>query len=319
MVTRPIAVLIAAAAIAGCSGAPTSQTAFTPAQPANAGRAKNWMSPDAKRQSQLLYVSDESNNLVDVYAYPPQHNQPPIGTLTGFDAPTGICSDTSGNVYILNGGGTTISVYAHGASTPLRTLSLPGSPQLNCTVDPKSGNLALGISASGVNGIAVFTKAQGIPLTFVPPNQQGIPGCAYDAKGNLFCDGYGSGAVFALYELARKGHNAQPVTVKGTYGLTAGPMQWDGRYITFGSGASGNIYEIASKRSGYSIGGSTILQGAGSVFQYWIQENRIVAPTYDGTDGSLVGTYAYPGGGISLQSIFGLTLPAGAAVSTAKK
>jgi hypothetical protein len=335
-------VLAATMAIAGCSGTPSSQTSFapstndarpvsgTPAQLAARGlggiprpmavpqnHLKSWMSPDAKKQSQLLYVSDETAQAVDVYSYPQGKLQ---GTLTGFDAPAGICTDTSGNVYITNGNNQVIDVYAHGAKSPTRTIVLPGYPQLNCVVDPQSGNLALGVITNSANEIAVFAKAKGTATTYNPTGQNGFPGCAYDAHGNLFCDAYSSQSdEFALYELPRKSSTVQYVSVSDTNGIDAGPMQWDGKRLTFSKGASGTIYQIDQSASGDSIDGSLILNGTGSVWQYWIAKNRLIAPTYGGSLGPVAAYFKYPAGGTAVQTITGPSQPDGAAISTLKK
>ena len=76
-----------------------------------ANRRASWMSPDAKKAKSLLYVADEGANDVLVYTYPAGKL---MGTLTGFETPTGICSNKAGDVFILNGNGTTVEVYAHG-------------------------------------------------------------------------------------------------------------------------------------------------------------------------------------------------------------
>jgi hypothetical protein len=272
------------------------------------------MSPDAKKKTSLLYVADEAAGDVDVYSYP---QGKPEGTLTGFDLPTGICTGKDGDVYILNGGGTTAVVYAHGGTTPLRTLDLTGAPEFSCSVDPKTGNFAVGVSASGdVGAMAVFAKGQGKAVLYAPSGQSGFPGCSYDSHSNLFCDAYGSGDAFALYELAKNSSNAAPVSVSGAGGLIAGPMQWDGKDLTFGSGARGTLYQIALNGSTGSVQSSTSLTGTGWVWQFWIQAKRVIVPTYAGTTSPEVGYYKYPAGGSSTKSITGFEQPDGAAIST---
>ncbi|MBV8530329.1 MAG: hypothetical protein JO104_03355 [Candidatus Eremiobacteraeota bacterium] len=172
-------------------------------------RRRSWMARDAKKMSSLLYVADEATGDVYVYSYPKGKLK---GTLTGFNTPSGICSNKAGDVFILNGGGTTVEVFAHGGSAPLRTLDLPGYPELNCSVDPTTGNLAVGtLFGSCGYCIAVFADGQGTPTTYQPPNQKGIPGCAYDNEGNLFCDAYGNdNDNFELFELPRAARISRP-------------------------------------------------------------------------------------------------------------
>ena len=82
-----------------------------PFQSAGANAARSWMAPDAKKSKTLLYVADQDANDVDVYSYPGGKLK---GTLTGFQTPSGVCSNKAGDVFILNGNGTSVEVYAHG-------------------------------------------------------------------------------------------------------------------------------------------------------------------------------------------------------------
>ncbi len=333
---------MAAALLAGCGGAMSpaqSPATGTPAQLRAAGaiggarlslsvksyRQGSWMSPDAKRAKSLLYVADESGNDVLVYSYPSGTLK---GTLTGFETPTGICSNKGGDVFILNGNGTTVEVYAHGGAAPIRTLDLPGYPELNCSVDPKTGNLALGVLAGSCGDcVAVFTKAQGIPTTYTPSGQTGVPGCGYDNNGNLFCDAYGGGGAFELFELPAGGSSFTVVSVSGAGGLHSASVQWDGSDLAVGSGAGPTLYQIKLSGSTGSVVGSTPLGGAGSVWQFWITHVlggkrhtgvRVIAPTYGGTGGAEVGYWNYPSGGNPTKTIVGLAQPDGAALSTTK-
>jgi hypothetical protein len=281
----------------------------------DAGRS--WMAPDAKKTKTLLYVADEATGDVYVYSYPGGKLK---GTLTGFSLPSGMCSNKAGDVFILNGGGSTIEVFAHGGKTPIRTLDLPGYPELNCSVDPTTGNLALGaLLGSCGDCIAVFANGSGTPTTYTPSGQNGIPGCGYDNHGNLFCDAYGSGNKFALYELPAGSATVTSIAVSGASGLRAGSMQWDGKYLAFGSGAQGTIYQIQLSGSTGTVVGSTGLTGAGYVWQFWIKKTRIIAPTYGGSVGAIAGYWSYPAGGSATKTITGFSQPDGATLSTIKK
>lgn len=302
------------------TGAPRDVRSFRP------DRGHSWMDPDAKKVA-LLYVADEATNDVYVYSYPAGKLK---GTLTGFNFPSGICSNKAGDVFILNGNGTTIDVYAHGGSSELRTLDVPGYPELNCTVDPTTGNLALGVLGGSCGDcIAVFADAQGIATTYAPSGQNGIPGCGYDNKGNLFCDAYGTSGVFELFELPQGSYNVTSISVSGTSGLRAGPMQWDGKYLAFGSGATGTIYQIELNGSTGIVSGSTSLSGTGWVWQFWIANTqgskhvpigtRLIAPTYGGSGGAIAGYWKYPAGGSPTKTIGGFSQPDGSALSIIKR
>jgi len=296
-------------------------------RPISSSGEHSWMAPGAKKAASLLYVADEATGDVYVYSYPSGKLE---GTLTGFNAPSGMCSNKAGDVFILNGGGTSVEVFAHGGSTPLRTLGLPGYPELNCSVDPTTGNLALAsLDGSCGDCIVIFPNGSGIPTTYTPSGQTGIPGCGYDNHGNLFCDAYGTGNKFALFELSAGSSTVKSIAVGGASGLKAGPIQWDGKYLAFGSGALGTIYQIQLSGSTGTVVGSTPLNGTGWVWQFWIdktqgsknvpQGTRIIAPTYAGSGGAETGYWKYPAGGSPTKTISGYYQPDGATLSTIKK
>ena len=315
----------------GATGASTAaQSRFMgagaayPFQPAGASAVRSWMAPDAKKSKALLYVADQGTNDVDVYSYPAGKLK---GTLTGFQTPSGVCSNKAGDVFILNGNGMTVEVYAHGGSSPIRTLDLPGYPELNCSVDPTTGNLALGVLAGSCGDcFVVFAGGSGTPTTYTPSGQDGLPGCGYDDKGNLFCDAYGTGG-FALFELPKGSSTVTTVPVSGAGSLTAGSIQWDGTDLAFGAGAGPTLYQIKLSLSGStgSVVGSTSLSGASAVWQFWITNNlggkkhkglRVIAPTFVNS-APVVGYWNYPAGGTATNTITtGLEEPDGAALST---
>jgi hypothetical protein len=282
--------------------------------PATMTQGKSWMSPDAKKSS-LLYVADESANVVDVFSYP---QGKPQGTLSGFNLPSAVCSNKAGDVYVANGNGTSVDVFAHGGTSPLRVLTLPGFPELSCSVDAKSGDFAIGVLLNaGGSEIAVFKGGKGTAKTFTPAGQYGLPGCAYDPKGDLYCDAYpNSEDNYLLFELPKGKSTLSTIAVSGASGLVAGPMQWDGKGLAFGPGAESTIYQIGLTKSGGSITGSTVLNGAGNVWQFWIDGKKLIAPTYGGTAGAIVGYFKYPAGGSATKTITGFSQPDGAAVST---
>jgi hypothetical protein len=289
---------------------------------------RSWMLAGAKAEKNLLYVADESNNVVDVYSYP---RGKAVGQLTGFNTPTGICSAKNGDVYILNGNGTNAVVYAHGGTTPLRTLDLGGYPELNCSVDQKTGDFAVGvipINCQSCNGalIAIFAGGQGTPKTFDPAGQFGLPGCAYDASGNLFCDGIPDpSGSFVLYEVPKGASSVTTMTVNGS--VSIGSMMWDGKYLALASGVSGNIAQMQIDGATATVVNTTTLAGSGTIWQFWIpgvpkakkqqQASSIIAPTSTSSAG-FVGYWNYPAGGSATKMITGLDEPDGVAVSTLK-
>jgi hypothetical protein len=326
---------------AGSSAAARLGTqALTPAQatarglaplglPMVANRKGSWMAKGAAR-SELLYVSGEATNAVYVYSYP---KPTLVGTLTGFNAPAGECSAKNGDVYILNGGGNTVDVYAHGGTTPIETLDLPGYPGLSCSVDSKTGAFAVGTfyddSCTECPGdIVIFPKGSSTPVTYQPT---GIiaepPGCAYDNHSNLFCDAYSDKDYkFLLFELPKHSKNLVPISVSSST-LKSGPMQWDGEYLAIGSGAVGTIYQIAVSGSTGTVEGTTTLSNTDWVWQSWItgakngqQGTRIIAPTYLSST-AYAGYWNYPAGGTATKmiSLPSYSQPDGVTLSSVKQ
>ena len=94
-----------------------------------------------------------------------------MGTLTGFAAPYGQCTDKSGNVFITQFEASEVTEYAHGGTNPTKTLDTPGVNPVGCSVDPKTGNLAVAnfISDNYPGGILVFAHATGTPKEYQAP------------------------------------------------------------------------------------------------------------------------------------------------------
>lgn len=298
---------------------PPRRGAFAP----RPDRSRSWMYADAKKTTSLLYVADEGTNTVDVFSYPQGKLE---GQLTGFNDPSGMCSDRAGDVYIENGNAYTVEVYAHGGTTPLRTLALPGYPQLNCTVDPVTQNLALGAfdGSTEPGYIVIFTAGQGTPTLYAPSTgnpqheQQGIPGCAYDDKGDLFCDAYISPCCedFGLFELPKGKKKVQQISVSGA-SFRAGAAQWDGSQLVVDASSAGTLYQIALSGSTGTVDGSTVLETGAWVWQFLItkEDTRVVAPaSYGSTE--YVGYWNYPAGGTPTKTINGFTQVDGVTVST---
>ena len=128
---------------AGCAqpamqlGAPgaASQTSVSTSN----GKARSWMLSEARHRD-LLYAA-ANNSTVYVFSYP---KGTLVGTLSGFDFPEGLCVDRSGDVWITNSAGTgNIVEHAHGGTSPIATLNSGYGDPIGCSVDPKTGDLAV--------------------------------------------------------------------------------------------------------------------------------------------------------------------------------
>lgn len=314
------------AMLASCGGAESALGPAIPAQQdgmraARAEGQRSWMAPQAKSQD-LLYISDSSTYDVYVYSYPKGKL---VGTLTGQNNPAGLCVDKNGDVFVtqLYGGGHIVE-YAHGGTTPLETLSDPGYEPGGCSVDPKSGNLAVSNIVTDdfdVGNLLIFKDAKGTAEAYAAPGQNGsgavwgsVNTCGYDDKGNVFFAGHGYPDSNVFGELPKGAPSTENITLEANFGSGIGNVQWDGKYITFAA-ISGSIFRIKMKGTVGKKAGETTLNDSNQVDQGWIQGDRVIAPQQFGADARL---YKYPAGGNATKTFTGLTAPFGTTVSLAQ-
>lgn len=291
MSTRALGILVLALGPVAC--AYPSDTASSGALPQTATtvqhltRTRSWMLPQAK-SGDLVYVSDQGlyyDTGVYVYSYPQ-------GKQVGFLQPDysesfeGLCSDGSGNVYVL--GWTSrqsfIDEYAHGGTNPIKGLISSGIPS-GCSVDPTSGNLAVANyedpNARGYGDIAVYQNATGKPTYYYDSSIKYYYYCAYDNKGDLFADGN----TDYINELP---HNSS--TLRHIYfnkHISPGSLKWNKSNLTIAtlSGAKGptRVDRVSVNGSGAKIIGSSNLdtyrdEGIYLDVEFWIQGSTIAGP-----------------------------------------
>ncbi|HEY6486209.1 MAG TPA: hypothetical protein VIX83_07485 [Candidatus Cybelea sp.] len=332
------AVIIGAALLSACAGAqpalapdagafrlslgsvPRSGALRDPAVPAPNG-GKSWMLPTATSCGYngklppcgLLYVTNYHADDVLVF-----QNDKLVGTLTGFKGPDGICTDRHGDVWIVNNLGQNVVEYAHGGTSPLKTLGDPGYYPLGCAVNPRTGALVVTnvfSTASGPGNIAIYHKTTGPPLVLNDPNVFYYFFCGFDAESNLYVDGLNTSETFRFLELLRGQHTFKNLTLDGTL-YYPGAVAWDGQHVDVGDQRYHN--EIASavyQTTGQKIVGTTLLTGAQDVVGYWVGSGSLIGPDANLNDVSL---YQYPAGGEPTLSVGDFDKPYGAAVSVAR-
>ncbi len=150
--------------LGGCTGglgqgAPVGASGGETLAGASAEQGGSWMKPEAYTGA-LLYVSDPGAGVVNVLTYP---NGKRIGKLTGFVEPRGECVDASGNVYVTDEGASDVLEYAHGGTTPMRTIEDPGQKPYDCAVNLNAGNLTgnfaivnAGTTSGGPGSVTVY-------------------------------------------------------------------------------------------------------------------------------------------------------------------
>ncbi|HMF28084.1 MAG TPA: hypothetical protein VKE42_04890 [Candidatus Cybelea sp.] len=281
-----ITLMCSAAALAACSAAPSS-SGGSHSLPAAQG---SWISHDALSQP-LLYVSNSEKASVNVYSGFLSKHPTLEGQLTGFEYPYGACVDAMGNVYVTDEYAVDVVEYAHGGSTPLKTLPLAGLP-IGCAVDPVTGNLAVSIyeGSQGGNtrgGVFIFSNASGTPTLYTDPDLWQIWPPAYDPKGNLFVLGYNP--TVELAELPRGGSEFEQISL-GVQLNAPGSVLWDGRYLDavdqqYQGGTSTAIYRITVSGTTGTIHHTTVLSdtcngAAADVVQPLIVGRTVFGPNH---------------------------------------
>lgn len=205
-----------------------------------------------------------------------------------------------------------------GARNGFQTLTLTGELAQICSVDPKTGNLAVTYFKDVYHAdVAVYQKATGTPKLYTH-GWMVFSWCGYDDKGNLFVDGLASKSSddFEFAELPTGGSRLKTITLNQTFGWPGG-VQWDGKYVDVADSNTTNIYQFTITGSSGALQGTINLEGPQLVTAYWIHGKKIVATTFNPSSAAY---WAYPAGGTVLQSITqDVRYPHGVTISEAPK
>jgi hypothetical protein len=278
--------------LAGCGAPSAVPQSGAIAQHASGGRS--WMLPEAKSDDALLYYSEGQD--VFVLSYPQGKL---VGTLRGFYAAEGVCSDATGNVFVTTGGTETVVEYAHGGTEPIATLGDFGYAPFGCAVDPVTGNLAVA-NLAAFNGkpgnVAVYSGAKGKPTRYTAPGFARYQWCAYDASGNLFVDG-DNGLAEMPYGTESFQHISLSVSGEG--------LQWDGHYLAMVDPSSKVIYRIMISGSDGNIAGIVGFTGLITAIadDFVLAGSKVVMPYATRNYIDRIGTWNYPKGGILRKKI----------------
>jgi hypothetical protein len=275
-----------------------------------------WASEAAKKQKNLLYVSDGGNNEVLMYAYP---SLKPMGVIGNARDVQGVCADPHGNVWVITSVSSRITRYAHGGTKPKISLSDAGAQYpLGCSVDPTTGNVAmtnLG-GPSGGGNVYIWAGAKGSASQISDSAMSYVYFCGYDAGGNLWVDGLDDKYNFVFAELPAGSQNLQTIALTGI--AFPGGIEWDGTAVAVGdqsyqSQETSAINQVSISGSTATIVGTTPLDGSCDVEQFTILNGKVFAPDVCSGDGSL---YPYPAGGAPQGTVSNLQYPVAAAISS---
>jgi hypothetical protein len=251
-----------------------------------------------------------------VLSYPQGKSQ---FTLTGFGTVNGLCTDTSGDVWVSDGHDGKLIEYGYGSKKAQRTLTDPGFFMLGCTVDPHSGDLGVAIQAMNSNpgGVAVFRHARGKPLNLTGLEFYFPSFCAYDNQSNLFFDGNGESGMFFFAELPKGSKTMRRITLPQQIDIGGG-VQWDGANVVVddqGAGYKGStLYEFSISGSTATQTGTTPLDGSTDVISFALHGKRVIGPNIGQSPNVMY--WPYPAGGQSSRTLTGFTEPTTVVVDT---
>ena len=321
------ALLGAAVMLTGCGGTPASPTGSllagnTRVPAAFPNRSTSWMLPETKTTS-LLYVSNAGTSDVTIYTYLDGKGLVLVGQLTGFSFPTGMCTDSAGDVWIPDYDTRKIQEFAHGGTSPIFTISERIGHPYDCAIDPNTGNLAVANQQPGnkhdLDGqVIVYPRGSHQGQAYQPEHGfSEVDFLAYDNKSNLFADGaendYGNG----LFKLAKGATELTPLTISGATLYGPGAVNWIKPTLLVGDQNLGNkgtpgAYKLFISGSTATVVGSLTFAGTQQMYGFWRRAGRVVVPDHLG---NVVRIYNLSDG--TLYSKFGteINLPFGAVVS----
>ena len=281
-------------AFAGCGGAGTTSAVPLGAMTQNRTHRMTGSS------GALIYATGGCGGAC-VFSYPKGEL---VGSLSLTGAVRGDCSDSAGDVFITND--YQVLEYAHGATSPSQTLSVPGGQASGCAIDPVTGNLAVVVN-DGDKNIAIYPDAQGTPALY--SSHLTSVACGYDNAANLFVSGVGPSAN-GISELPNGASDFSVLSVGRDLG-NPGQVQWDGKYITY-EGLTHRRIKVSRLKisaSSATIVGTTHFRGPiQNAYLSWIFGDDILIPyAIRGLNTNRIGLWAYPKGGKQLSKLQGVS------------
>ncbi len=262
------------------------------------------MLPEAKHDD-LLYVSDFYG--VHIFSYPRGTH---VGDLTGFASPEGLCTDRAGDVFVTDETEGYVDEYAHGGTKRIATLYdiyVDFNP-VDCSVDPVTGNLA--VASADAPYVVIFPDAKEHPVVYADYPYAILFFCAYDDNGNLFIEQVRHHRKFYIGELPKGATKFKNFVFDSRAGIP-GAIKFDGQHLAVEDLRTNGLHQVRFSGSNAIVIGSTPLNGAREIQQFWIHKGKVIGPDAYGP----VDFWKYPLGGSPVKAIQGFKLPYGVTVS----
>ena len=284
----------------------------------HSAKARPWtLAPAAS--SNLAYVADSMSDALFVFTYMPNAMKYvayiPLGS-----SPIAECVDKAQDVWVVTSSSLLLE-FAHGGTTPIRTIDTPNLIPYGCSVDAATGDLAVAGADfnGGVGAVFVYKQAKGVPRDVVD-DQYELSDCAYDGKGTLYADRDVINTDIGIDVLPKGAKNFHFMTSNQSFRRPGG-MQWVAPYLDVADSDDNVIYRFAVSNGHISLDDSITLGQTSRVGLFAIYRKRIVAPqsSVDAVKNGLLNIYQYPEGGTRVRTIGGMSLPAAVAISLAPK
>ncbi len=176
--------------LSGCSAAGGSSLTAAPS---------SFQSRD-KAGGAAEFISDWNNHAVYIV-----NRQGTITATLHVDSPDGLAVDAAHKLYVVNGAGSDVLIYAPPYDGSPKTLSDAGNVPVGVAVD-RNGNVAVtsvGSASSGPGGVVFYAKGATSPTKTIAANGTfaGDFYCAFDANGNLYLDSENGSGPFEAGEV----------------------------------------------------------------------------------------------------------------------
>jgi hypothetical protein len=273
------------------AGALLIATACASVSPAPISDGAAVQSPDRQSKTDLLYVASQGG--VGVYSYKDGIIGDLVFVLSQFETPEGMCTDKNGDVWITTGREAKVFRFPHGSANSDATIHMPNRASAwSCSVDPVTGNLAIGESRDSVH---VYAPDKHVVAIFHLSNTY-PESVSYDNKGDLFILGFGG----ELYEVPFK-ESLQYVSISGG-SIPMSSIAFTNPYL-LGIGPSGSQiigYKLLVSNGVATIHSSLHFAGMVGYTGFSIRAGNVISPDNDGysvsvyrlSDGKLVSMWS---------------------------
>jgi hypothetical protein len=276
-----------------CIGA-TLMAACSTQQSLPVSSAQSYLAGAGKRNA-LLYVigiTKSGNDYVYVFKYPSYSLSQVLGPIFGIQ---GICVDDAGDIFLTahdsNKG--TVAEYPPGGSKPAAIFHDTYGPPLGCTVDPKTGNLAVTNTNVGKRrgSLVIYEPRKQKPMRYADPSVFSYDYATYDTRGNLYVDGHTGDGDPVLEKLPSGGADLIPETLSKSVGSYPTNLAWNNAHLVIGTQYGRMLYRVRVSGSSAKVVGRTKLLGCRMLDYFIADDSVLVLCSAD------LFTYKYPAGG----------------------